>query len=246
MKEFNYKRAWEEFVHPEFLKLSEAVHKAYQATGKQVDNIKQVGANHKVEGQTPDLVALFDAVPAEELAWASKVVYFHGHLSSGVSQSGGLYWKFEILADESVLRRGTSEDIRRAKERIDGALKAYHDHKEGTEYDNEELPGYLKSQLPDIAGAVEPVQADHVNHKPHPFVIGGRHFPKDGGMYINPRQAPCALEGCNLSYDEHTSERALFVRLLTKDEGVIKAALTKIIEFCKAQAIKLDGFAVVR
>lgn len=54
---------------------------------------------------------------------------------------------------------------------------------------------------------------EHVNHKPHPFMIGPEHFPKNGGMFIEPEQAPCAMRGCSLMYDQHTSDYVAFVKL---------------------------------
>ena len=257
MKEFNYKRAWKQYVKPEFDRLSPAVITLLDRVRDVVDSLGQ-DRSLALVGQTPELVAAFDAIPAEELAWASKVIYYYGHLASdGSAQTGGLYWKFEKLADASLINREKVDcsqslstpglvALHEAKTKMDVALKGFDDHKEGTEYDNDELPKFLTELLPELAGVVELLKADNVNYKPHPFMIGPKHFPKDGGMFIQPRQAPCAMQGCNLSYDEHTSDRALFVRPLTENEPDIKAALKKIVEACTKTGIKLDGFALVK
>jgi hypothetical protein len=42
----------------------------------------------------------------------------------------------------------------------------------------------------------------------HPFCIGLPHFPKDGGMYIQVEQAPCAIRACGRSYEEHLTPEA--------------------------------------
>jgi len=244
MKEFNYERAWREYVKPEFEKLSGMVHLLFVQTATVVDSLGQA-RDLSLVGQTPELVAAFDAVPVEELAWASQVIYYYGHLAPDrTAQSGGLYWKFQKLADASIINRDVTA-LHEAKTRMEQALKSFDDHKEGTEYDNDELPKFLTELLPELATVVEILKADYVNHKPHPFCIGLRHFPKDGGIYINPRQAPCAMRGCNLSYDEHTSERALFVRPLT-EEPAVSVALKKIVDTCKQNFIKLDGFGLVK
>lgn len=257
MKEFNYQRAWKEFVKPEFDKLSATVKGLLAQTAACVNSLAQ-DKSLALVGQTPELVAAFDAVPVEELAWASKVVYYYGHLASNREcQDGGLYWKFEKLADASIINREKVDSskplstpglvaMHDSKVKMDKALEGFHDHKEGTELDNDELPEFLTRLLPELAKVVEILSADNVNHNPHPFCIGPRHFPKDGGMFINPRQAPCAMKGCNLSYEEHTSERALFVKPLTENEPDIKAALQKIIDTCNQNSIKLDGFALVK
>jgi len=256
MKEFNYQRAWKEFVKPEFDKLSATIQGLLAQTRACVDSLAQNG--NGLVGQTPELVAAFDTVPVEELAWASKVIYYYGHLASNREcQEGGLCWKFEKLADASIINRQKVDcskplstpglvAMHDSKSKMDEALEGFHDHKEGTEYDNDELPEFLTRLLPELAKVVEILKADYVNHKPHPFCIGPRHFPKDGGMFINPRQAPCAMRDCNLSYEKHTSDRALFVKPLTENEPDIKTALQKIIDTCKTLTIDIEGINIAK
>ena len=60
------------------------------------------------------------------------------------------------------------------------------------------------------------------------------------------RQAPCAMRGCTKMYDEHTSDRVMFVkakRNLTNKEAA--AALFKLKEAIAANGDKVDGFAFV-
>lgn len=241
MVEFNYKRAWDQAIMPEYRKLSDVVMGALRATESEVGNLSQDGARHSLIGVTTQLEGLFDAIELEELAWASQVVYYYGHLAyNGECQSGGLYWKFQILADTSIIKRGGSESQGGAKSKMRGILKGFDDHKVGTEYDNEELPGFLRGILPGIGEVLSILRADYVNHKPHPFVIGPRHF---GDMYIDPHKAGCAH--CGRSYEEHTSERALFIRSKTDDDDKLRSALQSIVQACTDNDIKLDGFAFV-
>lgn len=65
-----------------------------------------------------------------------------------------------------------------------------------------------------------------VNHKPHPFTVGGSlvtHAAKYFGGILSEAAimsfeekkggVSCAHHGCNISYTEHSSEKALFVQL---------------------------------
>ena len=250
MKEFNYKRAWEQYVRPEFTKMAPALLSLVQDVTEVARSLEQVGASHQLKSTPPELVSLLvkklDEIPLEELAWASQVVYYFGHLApNGEGQQGGAYWKFQMLADQSVLgRKGGNEALYQAKLRMKTKLEGFHDHKEGSEYANEELAGLVQKLLPDMT-EVEVLGAENVNFKPHPFVIGPKHFPTDGGMYIDPHRAPCAMKGCNLSYEEHTSERALFVRPKVEDEEKFRAALKKVLEVLEENSVKIDGFAMV-
>jgi hypothetical protein len=258
-KEFNYKRAWEEYVKPEFEKLYNEVHKVLNATRVEVDNISQVDATKTVTGHSKELMAMFDAIPTEVLAWASEVVYYYGHLASGKQCQGGeLYWKFQDLASMSLINRKPydSEIIHKAKVKMDKALEGFHDHEESTEYSNEEVPEYIRGISASIEEGIVEMHAVHnVNHKPDMFCIGQRHFPKDGGMYIQPEQAPCYT--CGQPYSEHTSDRVMLLKPIVKDDKdpdtflkdnqeAIKKIMLHINEICTAAKIKLDGFAFIK
>ena len=247
-KEFNYARAWREYVKPEFKKLYPAIKAAYDETFKVVDTLNQVGASHQLTGQSASLISLYEAIDPEILAWASQVVYFYGHLSpEKTAQEGGLYWKFQILADTVFFARKdvSSEVARRAKIKMDKALNNFDDHKEGTEYDNDELPDYIASITPDIgAGDVSILRVDDVNHKPDMFCITGKHMRLSQGMYLDPNVAPCGV--CGQPYSAHTHERAMLLKVHTEKEERIKEAMKRILGFCEEHKIKIDGFALVK
>ena len=258
-KEFNYKRAWDEYVKPEYENLPNEVHKALNSTRSEVDNINQVDASKTVTGHSKELMAMFDAIPTEILAWASEVVYYYGHLAYGKQcQNGGLYWKFQDLASMSLINRKPYEGevLHKTLVKMDKALEAFHDHEENTEYSNEEVPEYIRGISAHIEeGIVEMRAVKNVNHKPDVFCIGLRHFPKDGSMYIKPEQAPCC--NCGQDYSAHTSDRVMLLKPIVKDGGdpdtflkdnqeVIKKIMQHINEICTAAKIKLDGFAFVK
>lgn len=256
--EFNYKRAWDEFIKPEFNKLSKQVLNAFKEVIKQTDNIEQ--DSNYVKGHTPELLAMFDAIPFAELAWASEVINNYGHFGykKESANTGGAHWKFQHLANMSLTHRKPYEGEiwNKAKAKMEQTLEAFHDHEEGTEYSNEEVPGYLKTLSKNLEGDILSIlKVNNVNHKPDMFCIGPRHFPKDGSMYIKPEQAPCC--NCGQPYSAHTSDRVMFVKPLApagtaaedfvkKNEKKVKAVLEHITELCKASKIKLDGFAFVR
>jgi len=258
-KEFNYKRAWDQYVKPEFEKLPADVHHALNATRAEVDNLHQVGASKTVSGHSKDLMGLFDAIPTSILAWAAEVVYYYGHLAYDKQcQDGGLYWKFQDLSSMSMIARKPydGELIHQAKIKMDKALEAFHDHEEGTTYDNDEVPGYLLSIAPDLGNnLVEIHKVTTANHKPDVFCIGPRHFPKDGGMYIKPEQAPCC--SCGQDYSAHTYDVVMVLKPVLKEgqdaDTILKSkqiALRKVLkhieELCKASKIRLDGFVFVK
>ena len=257
-KEFNYKRAWKEYVEPEFKKLSSQILKAYNETARQVESIQQIGATMQTSGQTPELMSLFDEISKEDLAWAHEVVYYYGHLASkGEGQTEGLYWKFQKLANMSLLNRKPydGEVMVKAKGRMKQALETFHDHKDGTEYDDDEVVDRILSVSPNIGeDVIKMLKVKHVNHKPDVFCIGPKHFPKDGSMYIKPEQAPCC--NCGQPYSEHTSDQVMFVQpevkndkdpkeFMKDNEEAIKRVLKNIADTCTIAKIKLDGFAFV-
>jgi len=255
--EFNYKRVWDHQIKPLFEMLSPAIHKALIATALEVEAINQIGASMKVSGQSKELTAMFDAIPTDELAWAKEVVYYYGHLAYGKQcQECGLYWKFQKLASMSLIYRKPYEGevIHEANVEMERTLNTFHDHKEGTEYDNEEVPAYLLSLSPKIErDLIKIYKVDYVNHKPDVFCIGPRHFPNDSGMYIKPEQAPCY--SCGQDYSAHTYDRVMFIKPIVNDDEdpdtvlknkQIPEILEHIVELCKASKIKLDGFAFVR
>jgi hypothetical protein len=258
-KEFNYKRAWDEYIKYEFGQLSTDVHNALNATRVEVDNISQVDATSTVTGHSKELLALFEAIPTSILAWAAEVIYYYGHLAYDKQcQDGGLYWKFKDLASMTMINRKPydGEIIHQAEAKMEKALEAFHDHKEGTDYDDDEVPTHLLSIAPDLEAALVKIyKVDHVNHKPDVFCIGPKHFPKDGGMFIKPEQAPCC--NCGQDYSEHTSDRVMFLKPVVKsgldpdtflkdNSKAIQDVCKHIVELCTAAKIKLDGFAFVR
>ncbi len=63
------------------------------------------------------------------------------------------------------------------------------------------------------------IDVHNVNHKPHAFMIGPRHVAHvadhNGGMLGEKtmEEVPCAHPGCQVSYDQHVSDKVLFLEL---------------------------------
>lgn len=242
--EFNYKRAWDEYVSKEFDKLYALIRPVACALWREVGSITQMNMSLRLTGMSDDLKTIFDTVPVDTLAWASEVVYYYGHLGYGKHQhlqARGFYWKFQKLAVASVLKRNGNEHLRLARVQMKKMLKQFHDHKSGTEYDNEELLTLIRREVE--FDALEIVKVKNINHKPDVFCITSRHFPQDGGIYIRPEQAPCGH--CGRPYSEHTYDRALFVKRTNEDNNALKKSMQAIVDFCKGRNIRLDGFALV-
>lgn len=254
MKEFNYTRAWAEAVHPAFLGLSQEIRDAYTHTTGEAGIIKQEGSSHQVTGASADLLKRFDALEPVSLAWAGKVCYYLGHLAiDRMWNDKGQGWKFEMMADQSLIKRGFALQITSAETQMKELLKPYHEHKEGTTYDDEEVAELLKLEVGKTADFKSVVMSCCcVNFKPHPFCIGQSHFPKDGAMYLNPHQAGCEYQDnrhskkCGLPYEDHTHDRVVFIRPNDpEDKDAISADLLICKTIIEAHEIKVDGFALV-
>lgn len=88
---------------------------------------------------------------------------------------------------------------------------------------------------------------DNVNHRPHPYVIGPNHINRNRGIYLGSDQIRemekehgpmCCHPGCKRTYDEHESDKVLFLQLkrdATGDEA--NAELVKIREMMEADGI---------
>lgn len=95
----------------------------------------------------------------------------------------------------------------------------------------------------------------HVNHKPHPYMIGPKHieFAADNynGMLTEAviaagekKRIYCAHPDCALPYDQHTSDKVLFLQLtrdLTNQEATEELMKVKPI----LEENKVDGVAFV-
>ena len=163
----------------------------------------------------PDLEQRLRALPKDVLGLSIDTVYYLGHWLPAAGrkqypyiQETGAYWKYQYWAQDAWRAQYPTINY---PEYYNNMKPDFWTHLEGTEYSDDELTykyqKLLKSDLLTV------LRVDRVNYQPHPFMIGSQHFPKDGRMFIDPHQAPCAMRGCNLSYDEHTSDRALIVNV---------------------------------
>jgi hypothetical protein len=262
-KEFNYERAWRELYEPAFVALPEDIHRLIKRTAKVAPNLVQdqrhletlvwVSGCHAASNDglaaftvLKEEFGKFAGLKAESLANASEIVHAHGHLdptchSVGGMHKDGLYWKFQKLAVAALVETQKGcEALRQAKIKYEQLNKGFMDHKEGSGLDDEEV---AEKYAPLIENAFAVVKVACVNFKPHPFVIGMRHFPKDGGMYLDPTSAPCAH--CDRPYAEHTHDRVMIIKL-KKDlkNAEVAPLLQKVVDAAKADKTRLDGFAM--
>jgi hypothetical protein len=159
--------------------------------------------------------------------------------------TAGAHWKFQKLVVTNLIRRGEWTHERNGKQvekRLGFKTEDFMDHKEGTKYDLDEMPAIFR---PHFNGTFEVVDARQVNHHPHPFVIGPKHFPRDGGMYIKPEQAPCADPRCALSLKSHTYDQVLIIKCLRDVPNKEAAEMLSSVKDLMAEH-KLDGFAFMK
>ncbi len=264
--EFNYRRAWQELANPQYEALPDAVKEAYRIVATEGRDLQQ--DKHLLVPVMPKIADLLAPFDTGDLCLFMKVIYNWGHwaytdIVDGVntkfgptSDDAGAYWKLEnmirqIIVDmpnprldnhESAICHKYGDDHPMLKSNMDGK---FMDHKPGTDWSNEELPGKYQHLVVDDFHISE---VRCVNFKPHPFMIGPRHFPGDGeGSYILPRKAPCAMRGCCLDYDEHTHDVAMFLkckRQLPNKEAA--AALMKLKNAFEEDKVRVDGFAFLK
>ena len=96
---FNYKKAWEEFVKPEFDRLLPRFAELYKMTEYLASEMRQVGATNQLENVRPELIEAFKNCSYKALlTYFGEIVFYYGHLSPcGTAQKDGLYWKFKDL-----------------------------------------------------------------------------------------------------------------------------------------------------
>ena len=235
-KEFNYKRARLEWALPEWGKLGEefkALYRLVQVKLAGVSQNRSLGIDREDCGrEVKSRFAELAAKDPEGLARAAHVIHDLGYWDDGEARKSGDgvprdehggYWKFEILAKQALIEAGGTGELRH---KVDAehtkTVQSFMDHKEGTNFDNGELSGLFTARLAPHFASAEVVC---VNFRPHPFVIGQRHF-REGSMYPDPKSAPCAH--CGKPYDEHTHDTVIALTLCDASvEGGLAAAAGK-------------------
>ena len=133
MKTFDYEAAWHEVARPAYEALPQDVRDllaqvAVEAAGlNQLPDLSMPWPDDPQMGErgTPGstLRVRFDAIPAETLAFAARVIYYVGHwYPTGADlalpgRMAGAYWKFAHYADQSLRARlaaATSADAMRS------------------------------------------------------------------------------------------------------------------------------------
>jgi len=248
MTEFNFRRAHREWAVPQYNKLSDQIKQLYRDVIAEYDGVNQL-KNLDMPFLLTGFEERFANIAPDELGHAAYVIHCCGYwddpkdenVASWPRDSHGAYWKFQRLANQTLCNRGYSEFI--VPESNDEVPDKFMDHVDGSTYDNDEVAAILAPiTLPEfIVRAVR-----DVNHKPDMFVIGSKHFPKDGSGYLRPEQAPCYR--CGRPYAEHTHETVLFLSRVDKpdEDAVTEAEQAKLKEIVpELEKYKLDGFVFV-
>ena len=241
--EFNYVRAHKEWAEPEFVKLPGVIFELLAEVGRLCAGQQQ---NASLGMDWPEgLKEKFDAVDPDLLGHAARVIYAHGHWHPRSSRAypAGAHWKFERFAQQSLADRGVSYA------RYKDAGDQFMDHKEGTDYDNDELPALINDGL---LGRVRCLKVANVNFRVkghpsddgHPFMITQRHL-RESSIYLDPGCAPCGI--CGHPYELHVSDKVAVLAVsgvgagdkleLTEEE---RGALQGLEPFLKQN--KVDGF----
>lgn len=243
--EFDYARFWRDAVAPDWRDLPLELRSVVKEIAVRCADERQNSDCDMDWPAWPELKAFLYGLSKSVLGKSIAVVHAYGHnmpakQADAWIQETGAYWKYEAYAKRAwrELYPGASYPVVYGEDFI---KPGFYSHVEGTDFCNEELTELYR---PRVASLFTVHAVDNVNHRPHPFMIGPQHFPKDGGMYLDPDQAPCAMSGCNLSYKEHTSDKVLFLELVrncTNKEA--HKVLKSIVDVMKAD--KIDGVAFI-
>lgn len=268
MQEFNHKRAWLEWIKPNFdaayseselfraawnavVKLSPDLVQCSHALGSLKMEISTSDAAIEPPPEMVDLSRSIDRVALFRLGW---IVNNYGHWAPNnvCSETSGATWKFEKFANQIVFKNGGGEDIVKAKAELEARTKLFYDHKPGTTYDGDDAVALLAnvSKVKPAKHVAVNFRVDGYSGNGHPFCIGGKHMALSQGMYLDPTCAPCAE--CGYPYSAHHHDMALLVtdtKKLSDDE--LKAELKKLLDFIvnhnasnTKDQIKVDGFGL--
>lgn len=158
-------------------------------------------------------------------ARTEDVRYEYEHTGLDNTKTGGAYWKFAILARQSLQDRGCTKTDKQFEQELGWDSEDFMDHKDGEPFTREDAHVLFR---PYLASKFRPRKVISYNHKPHPFVIGQQHMnyaSQHGGVLGEDacRSSPCAYhtlpgrnfhDRCNVPFDQHTCEYGLLVQCL--------------------------------
>lgn len=94
---------------------------------------------------------------------------------------------------------------------------------------------------------------DSINFKPHPYCITHHHLSRNSSMHLGKEQIEamekkhgpmCGVPGCNVYYEQHTSDKACFLQLTQNlQQSVAQEKLKSAIPILTEN--KIDGFVFV-
>jgi len=248
---FNYKRAWREWARPELLKLPRPLRQLFglvwfmsKDERLNADNQNDCRSWHKM----PRVKSILEQYDNETLNRAQCIVHSFGHWApmGNYSQDGGAYWKFERMVKDYLIReRGfCSVDAKWFEPDTDRFMEP--------ETDREKLVAKWRARFAQANAPCSMFDIKEVNHrlkagvddrvKPHPFVIGSRHF-NGNSVYLDPRSAPCDF--CKYNFDDHTNDVVMIVGVKDGcDTEPIRAFLAGIAD--EIAVDKIDGFCFMK
>lgn len=102
---------------------------------------------------------------------------------------------------------------------------------------------------------VTALSIESVNHDPHPYVVGPNHIAKNQSMYLGKEQieemerkglAKCYHPGCRVPFNQHKSDKVLFLQLQRNcSDEEIQAELKKLVDHYGETNKEFDGFGFV-
>lgn len=271
MQEFNYARAWSEWIRVEFDKAMgmPEFQDAWNAVVNLSPDITQcqhslnrlkldTSTDDKAMEPPTEMIDLMKEIGDVELYRLGMVVNAYGHWHPGkdapqtCSATAGATWKFEKFANQLVFNDVAGEEFHQVKVAFEQKTKEFYDHKPGTEYSDDEAVKLLTG-----ASRVRPVRHTAVNFRvtgyhgdPHPFVIGQKHLQNSDGMYLDPNCAPC--DRCKFPYSAHHHDMVVLVDgTMELSNAELHTELKKLLDFIEEHNVKnpkdqvrVDGFGL--
>ena len=257
--DFDYKRAWTELAKPAYDSLPNNVKDIYEYIRKFHCDLGQDSSCNVIWPKNSiGLYEMFCAVPSELLTLAKEVVYYYGYWGSGwapgILKERGAYWCFAGLCINILIERKYSKSLvdiynepvsTHRHPCFEWALKIA-DIKQFVERgeDENEIIKLLNGS------GLKLHEITHVNFRPHPFMITGRHIANSKSMYLDPSLPSCGMKNCNLTYAEHEKDRvAVLVADNFKNGGVKlseeQIAIIKSLQPC-LDKYKIDSFVFMK
>jgi len=246
-KEFNYERAWKEFVVPKIAKFTETERTIVTLLAVSLkDKHQEHNLNIKIDKPEAELL---EQLSTEQLFRIGKLCHDYTDLKPGKEKRDGLDkfewigigWKIENVCNQEIATREDRMEVSGLFPKGDRiSWDVYEQFMEWPKGSKEEfiMNFFKRTKVEETYGLIfEAIQSYEFD--PHLYMITGKHLKySDSGMLseyeierMERQHGPlCGMKGCNLLFSEHTHKEGPMMRLTRNIEE------EKVVEFVKRYA----------